>query len=170
MKSKSLPALRRAALPSLLVLGLSSPAFAFPSPVVPCPLPGKDSQTFLSVDELAPPTFRELQRRFGNPPGNGIDMEARDHDWQATDTLIEGEPMLSMRRFVQAGHDRNRWYVWYEAGGGGHAFHIAIFDLPANTEMPELVIHTATFDAETLCPTTMAHIWDATASEEYLFW
>jgi hypothetical protein len=162
--------LRRAILPSLLVLDLSSSAFAFPSPVVPCPLPGKDSQTFLSVDELAPPIFRELQRRFGNSPGNGIDMEARDNDWQVGDVSIGGQPLHSMRRFVQAGHDRNRWYVWYEAGGTGYSLHIVIFDLAAGAERPDVVVHTATFDAEALCSTTMAHIWDATNSEDFLAW
>jgi hypothetical protein len=94
MRTQFLSILRRAALPSLLVMGLCRPTVAasFPSPVVPCPLPGKESDTFLTLDEVTPPIFHELQRRFGNPPGNGIDMAPRDGNWQVTDALIGTDP------------------------------------------------------------------------------
>ena len=50
----------------LPVLGPCQPALAasFPSPVVPCPLPGKGSETFLTLDDVTSPIVHELQRRF----------------------------------------------------------------------------------------------------------
>ena len=153
--------LLRATLPSLLVIGLCGSALAFPSPNVPCPLPGKDSQTFLTLDDVATPIVHELQRRFRNPPGNGIDMDARDKDWQETDVVMGDEPMHSIRRFVQAGHDGSRWYVWYELGGIGYSLQIAIFDLPAGADMPRLVFHNWVERAEKLCPATLSHLRDS---------
>jgi hypothetical protein len=171
MKRGLISVLPRTTLPSLLIVGLCRSALAFPCPNVPCPLPGKDSQTFLTVDKVAPPIFHELQRRFGDPPGNGIDMEARESDWQETDVTFEGDPVHSMRRFIQAGHDGSRWYVWYELGGIGYSIQIAIFDLPAGAQKPVLVIHTVAFDAKTLCPMTRDHLNDpAEGPEDTLLW
>jgi len=153
--------LLRVSLPSLLVVSLCRSALAFPSPNVPCPLPGKDSQTFLSVDELAPPIFHALQTRFGNELRNGIDMAARDSDWQETDLVEMGSPPLSFRRFIQAGHDGSGWYVWYERGGIGQSYQIAIFDLPAGAEKPRLVFHNWVERAEKLCPATLSHLRDS---------
>jgi hypothetical protein len=166
MKNLRLPFLRSLTLSLLLTMADLAPAHAFPSPVVPCPLSGKDSGTFLTVEQLAPQIVHELQRRFRNPPGNGIDMAPRDADWQETDVIDGSQPMMSIRRFVQGGHEGDRWYVWYEMGGIGHSYHIAIFDLPAGAGTPRLVIHTFVDRPEQLCGETMTHLHDATDTPE----
>jgi hypothetical protein len=165
MKNPRVFLLRYLALPLLLAFYALTPALAFPSPNVSCPLSAKDSETFLTLDQVTPQIVRELQRRFGNPPGNGIDMAPRDHDWQVTD-VITSEVPLSFRRFVQAGHEGSRWYVWYEMGGMGHSYHIAIFDLPEGAVAPRLLLHTAVNFPEQLCSPTMAHLHDTTETPE----
>jgi hypothetical protein len=117
MKNLCSPFLRPLILSLLLAMVGSATAHAFPSPVVSCPLTGKDSGPFLTVDQLAPQIVHELQRRFGNR----IDMAPRDADWQETDVIDLSQPMMSIRRFVQGGHEGDRWYVWYEMGGIGHS-------------------------------------------------
>ena len=98
-------------------------------------------------------------------------MAPRDNDWQMTDALVATDPPLSFRRFIQAGHDAERWYVWYELGGIGHSYHIAIFELHKGAEAPHLVIHTFVDHPEELCAETKAHLHDTsvTPNEDYMW-
>jgi hypothetical protein len=157
--------LRYLALPLLLALCGIAPARAFPSPETPCPLPGKDSESFITLDQISPRILQELQRRFKNP-GDGIDMAPRDNEWQETDATDTSKPPLSFRRFIQAGHEGARWYVWYEMGGIGHSYQIAIFDLSEAAGAPRLVIHSFVDQPDKLCTQTKAHLHDASATPE----
>jgi hypothetical protein len=166
MKNLCSPFSRPLILSLLLAMVGPATAHAFPSPVVSSPLTGKDSGPFLTVDQLAPQIVQELQRRFGNSPGNGIDMAPRDADWQVTDVIMGSQPLLSTRRFVQGGREGTRWYVWYEMGGPGYSDQIAIFDLPAGAGSPRLVIHTFVDRPEQLCGETKAYLHDAADTPE----
>jgi hypothetical protein len=166
MKNLCSPFSRPLILSLLLAMVGPATAHAFPSPVVSCPLTGKDSGPFLTVDQLAPQIVQELQRRFHNPPGDFIDMERRDAEWQETDVVVGSQPMRSTRRFIQGGHEGTRWYVWYESGGIGYSDDIAIFDLPAGANAPRLVIHTFVLRPEQLCGETKAHLHDASDTPE----
>src|SRR6516225_8039966 len=78
-------------------------------------------------------------------------MAERDSSWEATDVV--GSRPLPSRRFIKGGRIRSRWYVWYEQGGIGHSYHLAIFDLAGATATPDLIVHKNTW-IEDLCPVT----------------
>lgn len=140
---------------SLLTAALPQVANAFPSPDLTCRLPGNDSETFLSIDDMAPQVKQELTRRMGDPSGRHLNMAARDQEFQMGDVIVD--PTLPPRRFIQGGRIGTRWYVWYEHGGETYASNVAIFELP-NGAMPQLVFFDTTSQ---LCAATKAHLNDA---------
>jgi hypothetical protein len=146
---------------ALVALGLSnSPVLATapPSPNIPCQMPGSDTATFLSVDDLPLPIKRELARSF-NGPGGGL--AARDADFRESDFTAPSDTSLPFARFVQAGHAGTRWYVWYELRGPRKEFESLIYYLPAGNSDPTFVAAQSVWPVQQLCPETQRHIIDA---------
>jgi len=148
-----------AVIAALAALSFGTAALAAPSPTVDCPaLAAKGASTVLALDALDPRIGAELDRRFSVPgaPGTGRVIAPRDSDWQVTDVVSPGTPLLG-RRFIAGGRIGERWYVWYESGGIAHLYHVAIFDLLPTSPAPHLVLHAAgSLDA--LCPVTAAQL------------
>lgn len=73
------------------------------------------ARSFLTLNTLPPPVAKaflaELPQR--DVEGSGR-LAERDHAFNSSDAV---EPGLPNRRFVQAGHLGERWFVWYQEGG-----------------------------------------------------
>jgi len=139
-----------------------------PSPNIPCTLPGEDTQTYSSLDTMAPEIKVELARQFGDPTGRHIKMAARDEDFNVTDAIGPGQETWPFQRFVQGGRSGTRWYVWYEYGGIVYGLHTAIWDLPANAAAPLLILSTSLPSG--ICEFTLKHWSDPPPATPAKFW
>lgn len=155
------------ALVVLGLLGASALAAAPPSPNIPCQMPGSDTATFLSVDELPIPIKQELAQYLGDSTGSKLNLAARDADFRETDFTVPTDTKLPPERFVQAGHAGTRWYVWIEWRGLGKGFQSLIFDLPKSRPDATFVAIQSVWPSEQLCPETQRHISDSDVTLGY---
>ncbi len=139
-----------------------------PSPNIPCALPGSDTQTYSSLDAMAPEIKAELARQFGDPTGEHIKMAARDEYFNVTDAIGPDQEGWPFQRFIQGGRSGTRWYVWYEYGGIAYGLHAAIWDLPANAAAPQLILSTSLPSG--LCEFTLTHWSDPIPATPMKFW
>jgi hypothetical protein len=66
-----------------------------------------------------------IRLALGNKVGNVPLVMADPGDpWEATDVV--SSPRLPRRRFISSGISRDLCVVFYEVGGRGHSFHVAI--------------------------------------------
>ena len=61
---------------------------------------------------------------FDDPHTGGI--APKGGKWNATDVVLEDAPF---RRFIRAGHDGGKWFLWWERGGIAYWREQAVFAL-----------------------------------------
>jgi hypothetical protein len=122
-------------------------------------MPGSDTATYLSLDDLSPPIRQALTREFVDSTGKPS-LADRNADFAESDFTASSDTTLPFVRFVQAGHTGTRWYVWYELRGQRKDFGLLIYDLTAGSQYLTLVTVQSVWPAEQLCPETQRHIAD----------
>lgn len=141
---------------TLSIAAAATLAFADRSPRIACHIEGKDREEFFALKEMPATISNALLAQLSKwSSGDASSLIApRNADWQATDVIITKG--LANRRFIKGGRSGTRWYVWYEKGGIGHSYHIALFDLPAPQQAARIVTHDVVAGPEALCPITQA--------------
>jgi hypothetical protein len=121
----------------------------------------KGTEHVYALKDVPDPIVKDLLRRFhdrtmdmpGSPDAeNRKKLEGladRDGQWNPYDTAPPWQPM---RRFMQGGHEGQRWYLWYERGGYTRTVHAAIYEL--DREYPRLISQFST-EPEGLCSATL---------------
>ena len=117
------------------------------SPDFPCTLPGGDTQTFTSLETMAP----EIRQQFGR-------MAPRDGNFNISDAIGPGQENWPFTRFIQGGRSGTRWYVWYEYGGIAYGIEAKIIDLPVRDHTPRLILRGA--PGKDICQFTIQHLND----------
>lgn len=83
--------------------------------------------------------FKRLPASIANfVLGKTGEMAERGQYFNATDVILKSAPM---HRFIRAGHEGTRWFVWFEHGGIAYNKNIAVFDLAPKEVRPRLVAH-----------------------------
>jgi hypothetical protein len=69
-------------------------------------------------------------------------MAERDQYFNATDVMLKNAPM---HRFIRAGREDDRWFVWFERGGIAYNRNIVVLAWKPGEASPRLIAHTLYF-------------------------